>query len=189
MQVRIFEVRTNGVEYQGFLPEDPDVWDGNELVFDGYPKERDWSPPDVYVRYPLLAKGDFAHISEGAFAASKKAVEELGDLLDVCAELLPLPHKSDLYYVVNVTTCVDVLDDSATVWRVSEASGKRLSIERYAFIESKLAGVGPLFKIPQTRSTRLMTAVGLREPEEEFMHRVRKAGLTGLRFTELWTSS
>jgi hypothetical protein len=100
---------------------------------------------------------------------------------------LPLPFANEDLHVVNVTECINVLDQDRTRWTVGATSGRRLSIESYAFHPDRLTET-PLFKIPETAKTEIYTAAGLRNSNDEFKGRAEKFDLKGLIFEEIWSN-
>jgi hypothetical protein len=102
-------------------------------------------------------------------------------------ELLPLPHKAEMLHVLNATECVNALDEDTTEWIYGKTTGTRIGIRRYSFYANRLLE-GPLFKIPETSATDILTIEGMKDPDDEFKGRVEQLGLTGLRFEEIWDS-
>ncbi len=100
------------------------------------------------------------------------------------ASLLPLPFKDKLYHVLNVTECVNVLDDHKTEWLYENGIGP---IKKYAFHAGRLTEA-PLFKIPETCRSEILTLEGIKDPEDEFKGRVERLGLKGLIFEEIWSN-
>jgi hypothetical protein len=111
------------------------------------------------------------------------ALRALRGLLERSGELLPLPHEDKLYHVVNVTECINVLDTRRTRWLYEKG---RPPIDQYIFHRKRLTQT-PLFKIPETCRTEILTCEGIDDPEHEFKGRVEQLGLKGLIFEELWS--
>jgi hypothetical protein len=174
--------------FQFFLPEDP-AGHLDRLTFDGTPKLPGWEPPGVYVYKPKLKRGNFlSFMGGGALICDARAVEELREMLEMSGELLPLPHKGELFQTLNVTECVNVLDEEKTDWVIGQTTRQRIGIKRYAFHPERLPET-PLFKIPETARAEILTTEARIDPEDEFKPAVERLGLTGLLFEELWRSN
>ena len=188
--MRIYRVKCDVNNYQSFHLEKPDEWDLETGTFDGRPRSSEWCDPGVYVLHPKLKRGNFFSLggSVGTFIVDVSTARELGDLLERSGELLPLTHKGEQFYVVNVTECINVLDDENTEWVYGRTTGAKIDIKRYAFHANRLTET-PLFKIPETCRAEILTFEGLKAPEDEFKFRVESSGLTGLIFDELWSDS
>ncbi len=105
----------------------------------------------------------------------------------MAGEILPLPFNGHEYGILNITDCVNCLDDVRSEWVLGKDTGKRIRIERYVFFPDRFSE-STLFKIPETRRGQLLTVEGVADPEQEFKPTVEKLGLTGLKFEPLWSS-
>jgi hypothetical protein len=180
----IYRVRPD-LKYQYFLLEDDSLLLSEMLNFDGTPTADKWVAPAVYILEPKLKIGHFPSLfSKAALVVDEVALESLRGLLEMSGELLPLPHEDKLYHVVNVTGCFNVLDARHTKWRYEKG---RPPIDKYVFHRKRLTQT-PLFKIPETCRSELLTCEGIDDPEHEFKGRVEQLGLKGLIFEELWSS-
>ena len=115
-------------------------------------------------------------------------IRDLLDQLEQSGELLPLLCRGMDVRVVNVTQCINALDEDQTEWVYGQSTGQRIRIERYAFKSNRFIEA-PLFKIPETSRSEILTIEGLKDPEDEFKFSVESKGLRGLLFQELWSSS
>jgi hypothetical protein len=186
--MKVYRVMPDVNNFQKLFPDDDKVWQTQTLLFDGTPRGPAWQAPRVSVLEPLLAKGSFLSLTSGALVVDATACMAILGLLEACAELLPLPYKDETLQIVNVTRCVNVLDEDHTKWVLGKSTGQRIRIEKYAFKRSRLTEA-PLFKIPETRRGEILTVEGLKDPEDEFKFNVESKGLSGLLFQELWDSS
>jgi hypothetical protein len=80
------------------------------------------------------------------------------------------------------------LDHDKTEWEYGETTGKPIRIVRYAFHEDRMPE-SSIFKIPETGRSEILCYEGARDPEDEFKPFVERNGITGLKFTELWSSA
>lgn len=185
--MKIYEVKCAVNDFQSFYTEDRSTWSMDTLQFDATPKATIWVPPAVYVGAPKQRRGNSVDLCAGAFAVDTVARAELLDLFEMSGELLPLPHQTEVFYVLNVTECPNVLDDDNTIWEYGKTTGAKIRIVKYAFHEHRMTEA-PLFKIPETCRGTIYTFEGLKDPGDEFKPRVEEHGLTGLTFNEVWDS-
>jgi hypothetical protein len=183
--MKIHRVRPDVNNYQYLMLEDDSLVLSELLNFDGTAKADEWVAPAVYILEPNSKKGNFPSLfSKAVILVDEIALESLRGLLEMSGELLPLPHEDKLYYVANVTGCFNVLDVHRTQWRYEKG---RPPIDRYVFHRKRLTEM-PLFKIPETCKSEILTCEGLNDAEHEFKGRVEQLGLKGLIFEELWSS-
>jgi hypothetical protein len=100
--------------------------------------------------------------------------------------MLPLPYEGEILQVINVTECINVLDQEHTLWKINQKSGVKVWIESYAF-HSRRFSESSLFKIPETCNGEIFAIERCGDPECEFKARVEQAGLTGLIFEKVWS--
>jgi hypothetical protein len=183
--MKIYRVRPDVNNYQFFVLEDDNLVGTEMLNFDGTPKADRWVVPAVYIYAPKLKKGNFPALwSTTTIVVDQVALKQLRGLLEMSGELLPLAHKDNLYHVLNVTGCFNILDEHHTEWRYEKGS---LPIGHYAFHAKRMTET-PLFRIPETCGYEILTCEGLTDSEHEFKGRVEQLGLKGLIFEELWNS-
>jgi hypothetical protein len=177
-KLKVFRVRTDVNHFQYFLPENrsdyPILMD-----FDGTSKAKSWKPPPVYILKPKHKKGDFFNFGTGYLILSSRARDVLGEFLEMAGELLPLPYKGETYSLLNVTECIDCLDQKKTEFYPDQAP-KKYAFHPDRFVESQL------FKIPETDKAEILLVEGRDDPEEEFRHIVEANKLQGLIFEQLW---
>lgn len=182
--MNVYRLRLDSNNYQRFLPEDERIWKTERLTMDCTRKLPGWIPPSVYVPNPTLKKGTFFHLCSGAFVTDKNATEKLRDLLEMAGELLPIDYKSEPYWLLNVTECMDCLNHEQTEWVLGKSTGAKIDIKRYAFKSDRMPE-SSIFKIPN-RLADIYVAEGRFDPEDEFKARVEENNLNGLLFEEVW---
>ena len=183
--MRIYRIVADVNRYQGFSVEGDDIWHTDMMTFDCKPKGSDWAAPSVYTLHPRLTRGSFFNLCPGALVLDGHATEALQDLLEMSGEMLPLSYNNESFTVLNVTECVNVLDEDGCKWVYGKSTGARIRIERYAFRANRLTEA-PLFKIPETCRSEILCCEGLKDSDDEFKHRVERLGLKGLIFEEVW---
>jgi hypothetical protein len=106
----------------------------------------------------------------------------------MAGELLPLPHRGEVFTVLNITECINCLDHNRTRWVLGKSTGARIRIKEYAFHPNRFSE-SVLFKIPETCKADVLVVEGLPGCEvEEFRYVVEQNGLEGLLFEEIWSS-
>ncbi len=182
-EMRVYRVRNDVNRYQFFLPDHEKG--GSDLYgMDGTPKAQTWSPPSVFILHPKHEAGDFYQYYSNVLISSPRATAALRWHLERAGELLPLPYEGEVFTVLNVTECINVLDQEKTEWVYSE--GRRLHIKKYAFHPRRFTET-TLFKIPETCKAEVLVVTG-QSSLGEFRDAVEQAGLRGLIFEELWSA-
>jgi hypothetical protein len=185
LNVRVYRVHVDVDQFQSFyLAEGESLRD---FEFDGT-RRTAWNSPEVFVLYPKLRKGNFFGFPDcvGSWIIDTTVHRKLGWLLEGPAQLLPFLHQGEEFYFVNVTECINALDEKKTEWVYGKTTGEPIRIKGYVFHPSRFSEFA-LFKIPETCRAEILCTDGLRDPEDEFIHNVKRHGLTGLAFEELWS--
>jgi hypothetical protein len=184
--MKIYRLRLDTNSFQAFLVEDKEIWETDLLCMDTSSKRAIWRAPDVYILEPHLKRGNFFGLCPGAIVLDTLAVEKLRDAIEMSGELLPLEYCGERFYVLNVTSCFNILDDKNTEWVYGRSTGSKIRIKRYAFQRNRVTET-PLFKIPETCKAEILTATGIRDSEDEFKSIVEREALMGLNFEEIWS--
>jgi hypothetical protein len=179
--MKVYRIENDVARYQYFLTKhEADLFG---LHTDCQPKGDTWRPPEVFIYKPLAKAGDFYQFGGAGLITSPRATESLRTFLDMAGELLPLPYQGQEYTLLNVTECINCLDQERTTW-LKDVHGNRVSPLQYVFHPDRFAS-SRLFKIPETyRGETLVVEYGY--DDEEFRFVVEQAGLQGLLFRELW---
>ena len=184
--MKVYKILADVNRFQYFLTEREEDWES--LVMDGTSKAESWIPPLVYVYQPKLEKGDFYNFSNGILISSPEATEALRTQFEIAGELLPLPYGDKNFTLLNVTECIECLDEKTTEWVIGKTTGERISIKSYAFHSNRFSE-SDLFKIPQTCKTEILYVEGIKDYEDSFRYAVESNALRGLKFQEIWNSS
>lgn len=107
-------------------------------------------------------------------------MEILQPLLNGNGEVLPLDCEEGDYFLFNVTTVTDALDEASSEI-VRFPDGKRImDIKRFVFVGAELEGAD-VFKLPQLPLGRVFVT-------DPFVQAVKHGGLVGFDFKWLWAS-
>jgi hypothetical protein len=146
--------------------------------FRGGSIRNEWTPlrvvPITEPQFRDLPAGDFPTLGASP-VFSEHALEKLSDMLPAYGEVLPLKSEEGSYYVYNVLSVIDALDEGRSKL-VRFTGGRVMTIEEYIFVPERVRGTA-IFKIPQ-QLTKVFVS-------DEFVKRVRDAGLVGFKFVEL----
>jgi hypothetical protein len=185
--MNVYKLRADVNTFQSVYLADPDLWTLEQGTFDGHPRLEEWIPPDVYVLHPRLKPGDFLSFASwtGTIIVTPSVRDQLADLLEMSGECLPLRCGSEELFLVNVTECINVLDE-ANSKRDVYPDGSPGRILEFAFHPRRFTET-PLFKIPETCKINILTVEGMKDADDEFKGRVERLGLQGLVFDQLWS--
>jgi hypothetical protein len=176
-------------DFQYFLPDTDDIgklgWP-NSL---GQPFPQGWKVPPFFIREPRLKRGNFVHWLAWILIADKKATDTLQDMFEKSGELFKFDYKGEEFSLFNPLNTLDVLDEENTIWRRHYKTGNKTEvIEKYVFHQHRVSHEEvPIFKIPEKRSELFTIEKEGKDSENEFKYRVEKAGLTGIKFIEIWS--
>ncbi|MDX2273167.1 MAG: hypothetical protein NW237_14630 [Cyanobacteriota bacterium] len=142
-----------------------------------------WEPVPVQLvsdldKPPRLIS-DFPGLS-GMPAFTEKAVEALGEVLEMNGELLPLESDNGTFYLYNTTTIVDALDEEKSSLSKNQ-NGLVYYIKKYYFIPQKVSQL-TIFKTVQIPHDSYPCVT------DQFVNIVERARLTGFLFRKIWSS-
>lgn len=141
-----------------------------------------WQPPPAYVTNAACPPPD-AYVLPWlkGFGFSQRAIELVGEDLNLAGELLPLSVSGEPVWFLNIITIPDCLDADTSTFHLS---GLPIS---YSFIRHRLPD-GSLFRIPQTAGGEMLCLHEDGNPSRDFMARWMNAGLIGTQFLPVWNS-
>ena len=175
--MKVFRIQFGINNYQYFLADDAN--DSVKLYMrDCQPLADSWVPPKVFVQYPRAKKSDFFQSNSSILIVNEKARDALNSHLAFAGELLPLPYNDEMYFILNVTECIDALDRERSEIQFGDVRRPVFRPDR--FTESTL------FKVPED-DLRIYVREGESDFDMEFRQAVEAAGLQGLRFVEVWS--
>lgn len=185
--MKIYRLSVDVNTYQTILTDDESVWDTDLLNFDCQKKANIWQAPELFIFNPKKKSGDFSYITPGSLIINQNTVELLAFAFEMAGELLEINVENDELYMLNVLECVNALDTKKTTWNYCEDTGAKLNINQYSFHPNRISE-SSIFKIPETSNSEILCYSGVKDPDDEFYSLYKKHNLTGLVFTELWSS-
>lgn len=152
------------------------------LSFDGRARAGIWNPVRVRrVRADEsqdFRESDFPWLGSHALVLSQRAVKALREIIEPCAELLPLgTEDATELFVVNVLRVVDALDEDRSIVVRFPSSNRIMRVTRPHFREADIRGLD-MFRLPFRASPTYLS--------QRFVDAVAEAKLVGLEFLRVW---
>lgn len=186
--MKVHEVRHDANNFKSLLFEKGILEYKHPLLkFDGECVAAQWSPPGVWCPSPRKKTGDFWGIGSSCVpAVTLAAYPVIQTHVEMSGEALPVTFEGVELLILNVTEVNNCLDHEMCKWR-DDGGRKRLNIDAgYHFCPERFTE-SSLFRLPETcRSARIYCVERSGDPEEDFKAAVETAGLTGLKFTQVW---
>ncbi len=176
----VYQVTSDVDAFRSLLPSSDAVASSRLLALDGTPRLNTWPGVlEVIVDNDAAPEPDIFDLGVNLLLHGK-SWPLLRPLLQSFCEFLPAKWDGKIGHLVNVVGFCACLDPERTTWIYGKESGKRIRIERYAFILSKIPST-LIFKIEERRFEIFCTDALVRFVEE---HR-----LTGLDFAAVYSTS
>lgn len=156
--------------------------------FNGKPYPKKWPAVTLALDRPKLPRPDFFCFDYKVLLCGPRAVDVAGDLLRASGELFPLKIRGadGPCQLLNVTTLLkQALDPAKSVY--DERYPDYQPLEVPAFRANKIGQRVCLFKIPQNSGTIYCVERTGQAEDGEFKALVEHHGLTGLRFSLIWS--
>ena len=180
--MKVFRLNNDVNRYQYFLTENES--DAMKLISNCAPSKATWLPPPVFVYKPRHQEGDFYNFYSGTPILTPRATELLRDYLEMSGELLPLPYKSEIFTLLNITECINCLDEQNSEWLHESYPGEKSGpIKKYVFHPDRFSE-SDIFKIPETSPVEVLVLD--REEGEGCIDILRNSDITGYELTLLW---
>ena len=144
--------------YQFLLPEHRE--DAARLRMDGTPKQDTWVLPPSTFSHRIYSPAISTNRTIGILITDLRATGVLRRYLEWAGELLPLPYKDEIFTLLNVTECVDVLDYGRTVFAPTTTPGDSGRILQPAFHVDRF-GEMSLFKNPEQARSQIYVVEGV----------------------------
>ncbi len=182
--MKVYRLQNDVNHYRYFLTaEDSDPM---SLITYCSPLLETWIPPDVFVYEPLHKPGAMYDFSSGSPIFSPEATEVLRTFLEMAGELLPLPYEGEIFTLLNVTECINCLDQKRSEWRYSPSGERVGGPSRYMFHRTRFSE-SLIFKIPETHRAEVLVLD--REDGEGLVDAIQEDGLEGIDLELLWTDT
>jgi hypothetical protein len=170
--------------YELCHPANEDDFERINVEINGVPRRSGWRPIQMQLlrvdEGRQLITSDSPWLGPHALIFGHNAIEKLEGELLKSGELLPLTCKSADVWIYNPTRVLDALNESASsVLRFED--GRIMMIQRHVFLE-EVVRTADVFKIHGLRVSPTFVS-------HFFVDRWNAAGLTGLEFKKVWSSS
>ncbi len=176
----VYKVASAVDDFSSLLPSSDAVARSRLLALDGTPRLDTWPGAlDVIVDNHAAPEPDIIGLGVNLLLHGK-SWPLLRPMLQPFCEFLPATWDGKIGHLVNVVGFSACLDPKRTKWVYGEQSGKRIRIEKYAFISSKIP-TDLIFKIEERRFELFCT--------DSLVHLVREHHLSGLDFTAVYSTS
>jgi|GEM_PF-2085154 len=144
-----------------------------------------WHPPETKIFSPFVP-ADIVGFGPNAVAFTPHATEQLRELIDQCAEMLPIRSAYGDYAWFNCTEFLDCLD-MERLEGTSASYGENIplvwsDIKKWMFHEEKIIGAPPVFRTTLFGDSLRCFCTDI------FKSRVEAAGLVGMSFNPVWNS-
>jgi hypothetical protein len=100
----------------------------------------------------------------------------LQQFIDPFCEVIPFIFQWKKYYILNVTTIVDCLDEKHSEYSINEVTQRISRITKRKFHQEKIGEDVHMFRVPQFKSNILIS--------ETLKSAIEKFQLTGLEFVK-----
>ncbi len=162
-------------QYQTFIPVDEDYDETHgDLYCKGEKLAQNWPCPlDIELDDDDGEKdiADFSYLFAGSLVLNAEAKSVLDSYLSIDDELMPLDYEGRSYWLLNIRTIKDALNQHATEYNEVGLLTKKV-------FDSKLLGAEKVFKINEDNKTFIFCT-------HEVVNAIRSSGLTGLIFEEV----
>lgn len=181
--MNVYLLAADANHYQNLALAREENWQRLLDWFDGNPIGSSWRPVAVHVLRDDRANrdlppSDFPALSAGIPVFSGRALRALEDLLGENGEILPLTSEDGNYSAYNVTRLIDALDEQHSQLKQFR-DGSIMDIVDHQFRPERLVGA-TVFKLPQVARMQVYVT-------DDFVSRVKAAGLSGFDFRRVWS--
>jgi len=160
--------------------------DEKMLVMDGTPKAHVWVAPEVFIYMPLHKAGALYNFNRDSLIFTPTVARTLSTFIRMAGEALVLPYEGKNYIVLNVTECINCLNEKGTIWAWYNLETKKGRIRKYAFYKDCFSK-SPIFKIPESPYD-IFVVDRQHNEEEDFFKVIKDHELKGFVFDEVWRS-
>ena len=183
---KVFKINIDIVNHSVFYTEKS--FPSKLLGFGALPAN--WKVPKVYLNEPRLPRPNFYSLGVGGtdIVLDERALEYTEHIFAMSGQLFPFTYIDAIsggknkYMFFRLTKCFDCLDEGKS--RLDAIKHQF----RFVFNKNRIRGCTTLFTIPQLNSSVLFGIEGVMNYRDmELKYCVEKYGLTGLKFTKVWS--
>jgi hypothetical protein len=175
-RMRVFRVKSDVNNYRWLVPDVPDSDLLTHTTFDCTERFETWEPQRISFLDAAASQGDFAYYAPGALVSTPTSNRRINEFFEKAGEVLPLWSDGEVYSLLNVTLCVDALNNNETQW--FEVDGRKISIRKHCFQSDCLLNLrSSLFKIPETSTGSVLALEFDGNPEVEFKDFCGRSGI------------
>jgi len=180
----VYKITFDTENFQTVALKDATVDVNKHYFLDGSTKKDEWITPEVYCPNPEKEPGDFTMLHPSFLILRKRAKKLLRGFY-YNAENLPVSSENETLTAVNFTECLNLFDRNNAEFERDPETNKIAAITKYAFHIRRFSE-STVFKIPQRNGVDIFCYEGIKDPDQEFKHRVEKSKLRGLVFEKVW---
>lgn len=147
--------------------------------FNGESKKENWRPIEV-VRMYDREYSNTVGLSPNIPVFDRKAVDELRELLNNDAEILPLTCDDGDFFIINPIKVLDCIDYKRAEYKTFRDGKRIMSFKKYSFKEDIVSN-NNIFRIIEEPLKRPFVS-------DEFRRKVMESGLSGFKFELAWDS-
>lgn len=109
---------------------------------------------------------------------------DLLTFFEMSGQIIPIKTQTENFYILNVTECVNCLNNNLTKKSIYEDGTTGRILEYYFHVDRW--SESSIFKIPETSKTEILTYSNVKDAENEFISAYKRNSFTGLVFKQLW---
>lgn len=182
--MKVYKINLAVDDFKSLLAADDAVHGRRLLALEGKAKADNWGESlEAVFDNAEAPTPDIFSCGAGNMLLWGRSLQILEPIVAPIAELLPVVWEGGNGRLVNVVGLSDCLDLEHTTWHRDEDSGKKLFIEKHAFIPQRLPRVVP-FRFQAQRFATF--CADYEDGSDGFRTVVDSHGLTGVKFETVW---
>lgn len=184
--MKVYRITEKVEEFQSFVW---DIQDDNlrkDTIMDCSRKGENWVLPtlEIDAYSDQFEKGDFFGLGGDSFVFNQKTLRSCETIFNNSGEILKFNYQGAKYFLLNITSCGQFLDEKKSEFVIGMRSGLPIRILRYEFKEEKILNLD-LFKINFNKTLKFAVEDTSRET---FKSIYDSQGYRGLEFELVWES-
>jgi hypothetical protein len=182
--MRIYNIVFEVDDYNSLLVKDKNLLKTKLLSMGGLSRKKEWPTSLETVIDNITEPAPNIYCCEATnMLLTNSSLEQLKDALPDNVELLPVNWLGNSGYITNVVGYADCLDTDKTEWLVDDSTGKKLFVDKFAFIKEKVPK-NTIFKIKDECFDIFCSESD--SSKQGFKNIVEKLNLTGISFELIW---